>query len=291
MIYKSLFILSAVFLSCSVLAQPAGGAPTSTPAPASGPTIKSKDDVSVPSYRISTTAIYGTPCDIKGITGLATDIIIDAKIRFTVLFEIEEGNKDYYIIQVWQAHNKADATKKTAFDAKYRGTTGTSYLKVQANILASNTTDFKLYSVRMQPVAGPLIIPVKLRMNPFEFTSDVSFGAAVGGSGRFSKYQDDNKYTLLLSGGISSVTIDSLSTFAMVKEATDVPAFYSSIGLVVTLRNNFTIGIFGGMDLLSASSRNNWRYHAKPWLGLGIGVSMFELAGKDEKKPDLKQKK
>jgi len=138
-------------------------------------------------------------------------------------------------------------------------------------------------------VAGPLIVPVKIRLKPFDFTSDVSFGAAIGVVGRFSRVVESNKYTFLLTTGVSSVTVDSATTKGEYESSQDLPAFYVAAGAVISLRNNFTLGFFGGIDLLSNNSVENWAYQGKPWIGVGLGITMFNLSGVQKKTVNPKQ--
>jgi len=62
------------------------------------------------------------------------------------------------------------------------------------------------------------------------------------------------------------------------------------LGTVISLRNSFSLGAFVGWDFLSNKNENNWIYQGEPWIGIGIGISMFNLSGDKEATPKEVQK-
>lgn len=259
--------------------------------------------VPYPSDRQSTYELYGYRSNIKGETN-GELVIVDPNIRFSIIDEIIRDSTKFYLIRIWNKKlpKESASTEKKAeyqlFQAKYLpdsiGGSGKSselpknqleqklfnYILVESSLIEKNT--IQLYSKRFEPVAGPLVIPVKLRSSPFDFSTDISFGAAVGSAVRTSRQVENNRLYFLLSGGITAITIDSISTEGEVTESMDFPGFYMAAGAVLSLRNSFSLGLFVGVDYLSARNRNNWIYQGKPWVGVGIGISMFQLNKEDQ---------
>ncbi len=135
---------------------------------------------------------------------------------------------------------------------------------------------------------GTLVTPFKLRFNRFSFSNDLSVGGAVYYQRKF-----DTDWSLggVFALSLSSVTLDAASTNIHqnstntnppLTTSTTRPAFSPSIHYVMSYKNiNFTVGV--GFDYLSkptdvASATNpeaGWIYNGKPWLGIGLGVSLF----------------
>jgi len=161
------------------------------------------ESVTVPSTRITTYDIYGTTCDIEGDTTDGSRIKLDHNLRFSVLERKNVSGTEYYLIKVWnlakpdtilwlKSQKKALEYKK--FQDKFRKKdTDLHYVLVEKDQIESRTEEFTQYSKRMVPVAGPLLIPVKLRKDPFDFNSDISFGAAIGFTHRTSKQVENNR--------------------------------------------------------------------------------------------------
>jgi hypothetical protein len=128
---------------------------------------------------------------------------------------------------------------------------------------------------------GTLVTPFKLRFNRFGFSNNLSVGGAIYYQHTFKK---DWSWGTILALSLSSVTLDATSTniSPALTSSTTRPAFSPSLHGVISYKNiNFTLGI--GFDYLSkpsdiASATNpeaGWIYNGKPWLGIGIGFSLF----------------
>jgi len=130
-------------------------------------------------------------------------------------------------------------------------------------------------SSRLNVSFGTMITPFKLRSHPFAFNSNINLGGAAYVQWKSTKNSNiSNGFVLGLS--LSSVTLDSSSTNGTVPKNTDRPAVSPSIQYIKSYKNiSLTIGI--GLDFISQSSyiEKSWFYHGRPWIGLGLGVSLF----------------
>lgn len=124
--------------------------------------------------------------------------------------------------------------------------------------------------------AGVLLLPIKMRLNEFDFSKDVTIGTVVGPRWRLSPTR--NLFFSALSGaGIAAVTLDSGSTNGKVREPTDRAAVTLTTGLMLEI-NSFQMGLLLGWDLISNPNRDDWIHHGKPWLSLGLGYSLLRAA-------------
>lgn len=120
---------------------------------------------------------------------------------------------------------------------------------------------------------GALTTPFKFRLSPFQFTPNLNLGTSVSYQRKFSK-----NWAWSIVGGISlaSVSLDSFSTKGIIINATERPAVTPSVhGMLCYKTINLTLGI--GWDFINRPSEieKNWIYHRKTWIGIGIGVSLF----------------
>lgn len=126
-------------------------------------------------------------------------------------------------------------------------------------------------------------IPAKLRFgnsgkgsNPryFRFEGNLSLGLSGGWKHSFG---EDNKYAFNLLAGftIASVDVDSLTTKGKVNSITSAASFSPHLGFVFDVQS-FQFGLYLGMDFLYGEPNNYWVYRNQPWLGIGIGYSLFK---------------
>lgn len=122
---------------------------------------------------------------------------------------------------------------------------------------------------------GTLITPFKLRFNPFVSTANIN----IGGAGYYQHRIKNSKnvtYGFVLGLSVSSLTLDSSSTNGYVKTSTDRPAITPSFHGIISYKNiSLTAGF--GFDYLNQTSaiEKSWVYKGKAWLGLGLGISLF----------------
>jgi len=136
-----------------------------------------------------------------------------------------------------------------------------------------NYKAIKYYSTwKPMVTGGAVLLPIKLRYKPFDFSKDVTLGFSIGLKSRISRF-NDFFLNALFSVGITSVTLDSLSTNGQYQNS-DRPAFTPAFGLVGEF-NNIQFGIFTGWDKISTSENVNWIYNGKPWLSIGFGYTIL----------------
>lgn len=132
-------------------------------------------------------------------------------------------------------------------------------------------------------------IPAKLRFgnggngdNPryFRFDGNVSLG--LSGGYKYS-FGEDGKYAINTMVGftIASVTVDSLTTKGRVNTNTSAASFSPHFGFVFDFQS-FQFGLYTGIDLLYGEPNKYWVYRNQPWLGIGIGYSLFQTEAKKD---------
>ena len=139
--------------------------------------------------------------------------------------------------------------------------------------------DYDLSFRHPEVAAGTVILPVKMRFAPFDFSRDFALGLTVGPRWRISHYQ--NHYlNALFAFNANIVTVDSLSTGGKAHRPADLGALGTALGLVFDF-NGPQIGLSGGLAWLSHRDQvaNNWRYQGRPWLSLGVGFTLFTRNG------------
>lgn len=130
----------------------------------------------------------------------------------------------------------------------------------------------RVYSAFKGVRAGFYTIPFKLRFDKFDFEQNVNFGMNIGFQYRFNKKIEDRwLYEPSFGIGLSSIQLNSKNS--NVTEDRSASAFTLTSGIIIHFDNVINLGIFGGIDLLGNSDRDtNWKYHGKPWLGIGINI-------------------
>ena len=145
--------------------------------------------------------------------------------------------------------------------------------KVRLEIYGSELTPL------LEPTYGIVVLPIKVRFKPSaEFSKDVTF--AGNGGIKFNVVPSaDFSISLLVGTGISAVTLDSsnVDVSTGLKESTERPAIAFYGGLVLQWKA-LQMGLFTGGDWLANNKVDKWNYHGKPWLGFGIGISIFSKA-------------
>ncbi|PZU87013.1 MAG: hypothetical protein DI529_07655 [Chryseobacterium sp.] len=120
---------------------------------------------------------------------------------------------------------------------------------------------------------GTITTPFKFRFSPSVFTNNLS----LGGSANYTyKFLNDFHVGGVIGLSLSSVTLDAASTNGFVTDNTERPAFTPSLHLLLGYKQiNLLAGV--GWDIINKNSEieKSWIYNGKPWLGLGLGISLF----------------
>ena len=80
---------------------------------------------------------------------------------------------------------------------------------------------------------------------------------------------------ILLGIGVSTISITPESVNNYVTESNTAGAFTPSLGVVYSFES-FQIGLFSGYDIIPGPIGENWVYKNSPWLGLGLGFTIFQ---------------
>lgn len=223
--------------------------------------------------------------------------LVENGSRFTV---IGKKDKDYKIIfWVW-GNNQKDSSINTKNERLvYKNSTektATTINKGVQNrkIFILNELDFieraiPYFSKAWDWSAGFVVLPVKIRNTPtVTYSKDLSLGFSGGAKKRISSY-NPTYLNFLFNIGISSVSIDSLSTKGRIKQPSDLAALTTALGVVFE-NHAFQFGLFYGWDRLSANdfTRTNWEYQRKPWISLGIGLQILSKEEKTKSKEEGK---
>ena len=121
---------------------------------------------------------------------------------------------------------------------------------------------------------GFLSLPIKARIfNRFSFEEKVNFGISFG-----LKIQRPttvySAHNFLAGVSISDVRVDSTNAVHYSTALTSASAFSVSAGYMYQF-DKFQIGVFVGTDYISNNAAIGWRYQGVPWIGVGLGLSLF----------------
>jgi len=137
---------------------------------------------------------------------------------------------------------------------------------------------------------GTLIVPIKIRPPTknkvtgesvnFDFTQDITIGTTFGLRYRVSPIKP-HYINWLFGVGITSVIVDSLSTNGIVTESNSkISAFTPCFGVLFEVKD-FQIGAFVGWDLAGRNINENWNYHGRTWLAVGLGYQILSRNDED----------
>ena len=127
-------------------------------------------------------------------------------------------------------------------------------------------------------VWGFSLLPIKLRFSdenrPFNYETGFSLGTNAG-----YEYQipgrSKKSLGVLIGVGISTVALTPETVNDYIDKDITVGAFTPSLGLIFSYEN-FQIGVFSGYDIIPGELGRNWQYSNSPWLGLGLGFTIFQ---------------
>ena len=206
-------------------------------------------------------------CDALGGNIGATIIVLKG-----ALFTVERVPNATHLVIKFRKYN--DATKRSAFNFKTSaaGTQEVAFFLLPKAVFDASCSEYK-YEQRWDINFGALTTPFKFRSSPFLFTTNLNLGTAVSWQRKFFK-----NWTIGLVGGLSlsSVALDSFSTKGTVSSVTERPAVTPSFHGMIGYKNiNLTLGI--GWDFINRPTgiEESWIYHGKSWIGIGLGVSLF----------------
>lgn len=130
---------------------------------------------------------------------------------------------------------------------------------------------------------GLLALPVKLRPfatepGQFDFTDGFSVGTTFSWTIHHN-WRTGFTHNLLLYAGLSSYTADS-SKIREKREDYKIAAFSPAIGWMWE-KNGVQLSLLTGFDFPAGSIQQKWVYRNKPWIGIGLGLSLFKISNSE----------
>jgi hypothetical protein len=215
-------------------------------------------------------------CDVLGNNVAGTATTMEKGAQFTV-----ERVPDATHLVIRFLKWKNDNTKNTTYFKNTAALVGGSsdiFFLLSKAVFDASCSEFKKEQ-KWDIVFGSLTTPFKFRRDPFLFTTNLNLGTSVSYQRRIS-----SNWSFGFIGGLSlsSISIDSFSTKGFITNVTERPAVTPSIHGMFGYKNiNLTIGM--GWDFINRPTavEQRWLYHGKRWVGIGIGVNLFN-AGNNE---------
>lgn len=208
-------------------------------------------------------------CNISGDIKDSSWVVAPANARFIVV----EYTPSYCVLRFTLLPNR----KKTTGLSMILQSDINSYAYF---LITREQINYKAIPIReseFELLVGNILMPIKLRFNPFDFNKDFSIGTTLGCAYRYSKKQELS-VGLLVGVGLSNIQIDSANTKGKISNTNDALSFTFSIGFVMEF-GHAQVGIFTGLDMLNATTQQkyDWHYMGKPWFSFGIGYSLFSF--------------
>jgi hypothetical protein len=193
------------------------------------------------------------------------------------LFSVEKVPDDTHLIIRFRNWDKRYADKRKIFNFNTDNSGNEKepkFFVLEKSVFDKSCSE---YIQRWNINFGALTTPFKFRRDPFLFTTNLNLGTSVS----FQKIFSINFTWGIVAGlSLSSVTLDSFSTKGIVLVSTERPAVTPSISGMIGYKNiNLTVGF--GWDLINKTSalEKSWAYDGKKWIGIGLGVSLFNSTG------------
>lgn len=126
-----------------------------------------------------------------------------------------------------------------------------------------------------------LVLPIKLRFKnkqpggQFDFEQSISIGPAISRVVNYGGPFGQSSLSLLTGLNVTNVAVDN-NTVAnnLVSSKTTVLALSPFVGFNVQYQS-ITFSLLSGFDIIPGQIGSNWAYRNSPWVGIGIGASIF----------------
>lgn len=228
----------------------------------------------------------------KFVKDLKTEILLKRNYKFK---KVKEQNDSVYVVLLPFRNMdtlKEIITQKLFFKRKKKSNDYDSPDVFYA--FAKNDFKEKFQKTTSRFEFGTLILPLKIRFggaktekNPkryFDFSSGLDVGLSF--SGRFSSELAKIRKNIVFNLSTSSIKVNKDNTNGKIEEETNVAALTPSVGFVFEFENSVQFIAIVGIDYLAGEVGKNWTYRDQPFLGLGMGFSIFKFG---EKTTDSKQ--
>jgi len=200
--------------------------------------------------------------------------------KFTA-YEFKEDNR--LLVKFWNFKTESSGEQEqpriesmTSYQYISKATDGGYFLM---DLEDFNKKASEYYGFQHGVTWGFSTLPIKLRFGgddrQFQYATGFSLGVNAGYEWQF-KSRVKQSLGLLMGIGISTVAIDPETvTDDYIDKSSTTGAFTPSLGLVYSFEN-FQIGLFSGIDYIPGEMGDKWVYKNQPWLGLGLGFTIFQ---------------
>jgi hypothetical protein len=228
-----------------------------------------------------------TPCVLDGTVAPGTNNMI-AKNGYK--FKVERVMSDHSAVVIsfleWRGDKSSDSNLKYVYTTQMVSGVAKAdenqrlYFKLSAANLANKALPADELP-RAGFLLGAITTPIKMRFGDgkdrfFDLTSNVNLGVSFGYRMRLG----GNVFVAPMTGvSITSVPMTTEDTKGTLSEATNVACLSIPLSVIFFI-DNFQLGISGGLDIPSGKVGRDWIYRDSPWLGIGLGYNIFELASK-----------
>lgn len=247
-----------------------------------------------------------TECDIAGqVIAGAQPIELESNLKFKIIRTI--GSNHVIRVLEFTGKNTESSNEKLVFNTMAQGAkqvinkSSSKYfllavsdmVKTELILEVSNSSGF---------VFGPLITPIKMRFGSrrgdpetrrsyFDLTADVNLGVAAGHKWARVRQASNRPFEIALLAGVSltSITMNADNTGGYLTSENKISAL-TTTGAFVFIKDNFQVGLMGGMDYPSGELGKKWIYRNMPWLGIGLGLTLFQNNNAETKPIALKNK-
>lgn len=202
--------------------------------------------------------------------------------KFTAIQVVDENNE--VLIKFWNFDKKAKKPKQFQPGSKSNNTYNYIDATVDGQYFTITTEDLDRKTSAFNGSGhsityGFSIIPIKLRpgniTRTFQYTNGFTLGVNFGYEYAI-RSRKQQSISALGGVGISSVEISPETTNQFIDDKVQTSAaFTPSVGIVYTYEK-FQAGLFIGMDKIAGELGKHWIYQKKPWIGVGLGFTIFQ---------------
>ena len=129
---------------------------------------------------------------------------------------------------------------------------------------------------------GSYAIPIRLRSSKgvFEFESNLNLGLNLIGRVGIDRYKEDFFFDISAGIGITRVNLNESNSRLGEGDFADISvqnpaALTFTLGILVNLSQKVNVGGYLGWDSLATiDNAPGWIYNKKPWIGIGLGISV-----------------
>ncbi len=216
-------------------------------------------------------------CDLGGEKSDSVPVVAPAGVRFVIV----ELRPDAAVIRL------VILQRSRKLLLRQSGSLPDDVLQYRYFLISRAQLDFKARAVVASRVSfsiGNMVNTAKFRGRPFELSKEISLGPSAGLRFPLKASGGNDYFICSMTFGFSTITLDSFATQGALGGGTREEAFAFSPGLgLVYAFGSAQLGLFMGFDILpgrSAAARE-WIYRRQPWLGIGIGFSIYSTTIRD----------